>query len=418
MIFNPYPDEKKVIENVQKLQNNEYAIVRMTKTMMDKNNTDCNGFFRTMLKKMSIVDYESLDHGKDAGVMTQALFIMPDKTELVDMNFYIVNNDRGDKRWSFYGLKQRGRIGDICEGDLLYFSTYQLRGKTKGLFVINLTHNTPEMEYLSTQIGVDEVNQVFESIKGDLKRIVQKDKYVPNVKGKGKEAPKDVGETLEYEMRVETNNRRDADIKGILELKGKGSKATKDTLLTLRPSFEGTYIERMESNDKHRVKVFPLFYGYDSEKHAGCKDLYITIGCQVAPQNKHGFYLVVDEEKSIVKLMGPGRIGKKDEMTAFWTFDALEKALNTKHKATLWITADKKIVDDTVMYNYKKIEFSRSPKFATFISLIKSGEVTYDWRGHTSMTDKYAGVNKGNAWRIKPRSRKELFGSLEVVEFE
>ena len=418
MIFIPYTDEKEEIMNIQKIQNSEYAIVRMTNTMMRKNNTDCNGFFRTMLKKMNIVDYENLNHGKENGVMTQALFILPEYSKLIDMNFYIVNGKRGDRRWSFYGLSKCCREGEICEGDLIYFSTYEKVDGKKCLFIINLTRNTPSIDYISSQIGIDTVNQAFDMIKDDLKRIVQKNTFVPNVKGKGKESPKDVGETLEHEMKVETNNRKDGDIEGVLELKGKGSKSTKDTLLTLRPSFEGTYIEEVEPNDKHRVKVFPLIYGYDSEKHPKCKDLYITIGCQDAPQNKHGFYLVVDEVKNIVKLMGPGRKTKKDEMTAFWTFDALEEALNKKHRATLWITADKKVINDTVMYNYKRIEFSRSPKFSTFISLIKSGEVTYDWRGHTSTSEKYVGVNKGNAWRIKPRSRKELFGSLEVVEFE
>ena len=44
----------------------------------------------------------------------------------------------------------------------------------------------------------------------------------------------------------------------------------------------------------------------------------------------------------------------------------------------------------------------------TFLSLIKSGIITYDWRGYTSKTGKYSGKNHGNAWRIKPNAKAEL----------
>ena len=52
----------------------------------------------------------------------------------------------------------------------------------------------------------------------------------------------------------------------------------------------------------------------------------------------------------------------------------------------------------------------------TFLSLIKSGIITYDWRGYTSKTGKYSGKNHGNAWRIKPNEKAELFGEIEKVE--
>ena len=41
---------------------------------------------------------------------------------------------------------------------------------------------------------------------------------------------------------------------------------------------------------------------------------------------------------------------------------------------------------------------------------------TYDWRGYTSKTGKYSGKNHGNAWRIKPNAKAELFGEIEKVE--
>ena len=65
---------------------------------------------------------------------------------------------------------------------------------------------------------------------------------------------------------------------------------------------------------------------------------------------------------------------------------------------------------------YTEIEFSRAPQFTTFLSLIKSGAITYDWRGYTTKKGKYSGKNHGNAWRIKPNAKAELFGEIETVE--
>ena len=52
----------------------------------------------------------------------------------------------------------------------------------------------------------------------------------------------------------------------------------------------------------------------------------------------------------------------------------------------------------------------------TFLSLIKSGIITYDWRGYTSKEGKYKGKNHGNAWRIKPIAKSKLFGEMEKIE--
>ena len=107
--------------------------------------------------------------------------------------------------------------------------------------------------------------------------------------------------------------------------------------------------------------------------------------------------------------------GKK-EKTAFWRFNDLRKQLMDKHPATLWFAATKRTIDGIVQFKYTEIEYSRAPQFMTFLSLIKSGIITYDWRGYTSKTGKYSGKNHGNAWRIKPNAKAELFGEIEKVE--
>ena len=102
--------------------------------------------------------------------------------------------------------------------------------------------------------------------------------------------------------------------------------------------------------------------------------------------------------------------------TAFWTFDALKQQLSIKHPATLWLKAKTRENNGIVQFEYTDIKFSRAPQFMTFLSLIKSGIITYDWRGYTSKEGKYKGKNHGNAWRIKPIAKSKLFGEMEKIE--
>ena len=102
--------------------------------------------------------------------------------------------------------------------------------------------------------------------------------------------------------------------------------------------------------------------------------------------------------------------------TAFWTFDALKQQLSIKHPATLWLKAKTRENNGIVQFEYTDIKFSRAPQFMTFLSLIKSGIITYDWRGYTSKEGTYKGKNHGNAWRIKPIAKSKLFGEMEKIE--
>ena len=46
MIFVPYPDEAKIINMIHKIRNDEYTLLRLTFTMINKNNLDANEMLR------------------------------------------------------------------------------------------------------------------------------------------------------------------------------------------------------------------------------------------------------------------------------------------------------------------------------------------------------------------------------------
>ena len=123
----------------------------------------------------------------------------------------------------------------------------------------------------------------------------------------------------------------------------------------------------------------------------------------------------VDEGNSKVSLMKKKALTGKIIETAYWKFEDLKKQLYEKHPSTLWFKASTRTENGIVQFKYTDIEFSRAPQFMTFLSLIKTGIITYDWRGYTSKSGKYTGKNHGNAWRIKPAAKSELFGELEKI---
>lgn len=396
MIFVPYEDERIHINRILKIRNNDYALLRLTYTMIDKNNLDANGIFRDLLYHMGIVDYEQLKHGKDYGVKTTALFIQAGKTEEINLNFYRVKNARGDRRFSIGKIKKRMQNREINEGDLLYISAFRKDDGTIQIFLVNLTHNIPSDQELTDALGFDPINKLFERIRPKLKEIVNSG-YHRNSKGAGMLDPKDVGDTLEHLLEVPTNNSSGADLNGLIELKSKGGN-TLDTLFTLRPSFDKTPVATFEPNDRQRVSAFARLYGYNSIAHPNQRSLYITIGSKESPQNNQGFFLEVDDNERRVNLKRFNPVNRREEITAFWDFEDLKIQLEKKHPSTLWIHA--KVKEDNGIFYFKyanEFEFTREPKFTTFISLIKLGIITYDWRGYTTSTGKYSGKNHGNA---------------------
>ena len=403
MQFIPYDDELEVINAIHKYNSNDYTVIRLTQTMLSKSIIDANGFLRKMLLDNDLLDFEKLTDK----VYLMANLVLEDQQHEVKISFYKANK-RGDERFWISGLGEFIRSSRINVNDLIYITV----DNRKELTLFNVTRSIPQNNTIIQLFGQDKVEDSLNRLIPRI-RLIAKQGFHRNSKGVGKIAPKDAGDTLESLLGIKTNNSQEADFEGIIELKSKSSK-TLDTLFTLRPDFEGTPVAEFEPNDRSRVSAFARLYGYDSDKHLGYKSLYITIGSEENPQNNQGFYLEVNDRDNIVELRK--QENKKSILAAFWTFKALEEELHKKHPATLWVKVESKMDDEVAQFKYIEAELTRSPQFMTFLSLIKSGAITYDWRGYTTLSGKYAGKNHGNAWRIKNKQRNLLFGSTEVID--
>ena len=148
MIFTPYKDELTIINRIQKVRNTDYVLLRLTSTMIGKNNLDANEYFREMLLNHNIVNYEMLENGGSNGIDFSSILILPNSVQSVKLKFYRVNNARGDRRFSIETIKRKSQNGILNEGDLLYISVYMDEYDQPKIFIINLTHNSVSYTHL------------------------------------------------------------------------------------------------------------------------------------------------------------------------------------------------------------------------------------------------------------------------------
>lgn len=413
MIFYPHDDEHAVISGIRKYTNDDYALIRLTSTMVVKCIIDANENFRQVVEDAGLADYRQIANGEKKFI--QATFIGREEAKEIELSLYRVNNDRGDRRFSIKGSGQMLKNHELEIGDLLYFFAHKMQDGSYQLFVVNTTHNTPAQDLMQQIFGLDEIDAALDELRPMLTKVLHGGPF-ENSKGAGKIAPKDAGDTFEYHMGIRTNNDAGADYKGLIEFKTKRAK-TMDTLFTLRPTFEETPIADYEKSDRNRVSAFARYYGYESDKHPEMKSLYITIASKKAARNNQGFYLQNNYDERRVEIMHIE--DGHDVVAAYWPFADLRRELLHKHPATLWV--DTEIVqegtaDRPALFSYKQVSFSRSPQFTTFLNLIDEGRISYDWRGYTTPEGKYQGKNHGNAWRVNAKFKDVLFDSLEVLD--
>lgn len=408
MLFIPYNDESLRIEKLKKFIGTNYSVIRLTDTMINKNNIDANYFLRALLKRKDVVDYDKLQNGGKYGKLLPADIYSKGKHIRTKVKLYKVKGKRSDPRFSIYRIKKLSLQYIIGTGDLLVIFPYLVnQGKQLRIFIFNSSYDLPNDTALSKLFDIDSTHKKLAHILSVV-HIIAKEGYHSNSKGEGKVSPKDAGDTLESLLGVQTNNRQNADIDGLIELKTK-SMSGLDTLFTLRPRFDDTPVAKVEPHDRSRVSAYTRMYGYFSEKHPDAKSLYVTIG---SSPNNQGLYLKVNEAAAVVELR------KESQVTAFWKFEDLEHELKIKHPTTLWFDVDIDKSTKTAKFLYKAVRITQIPSFETFIKLISSGIITYDWRGYTTITGKYKGKNHGNAWRINKKNLSLLFGDIKYIDLQ
>jgi len=383
-LFQPTPEEAHLVEEINKYNNYEFALIRMTETMLDKSIIDASAQIRDILLTSDIVDYDKVDQGGEK-LYSHALVLRKDIHE-TKASYYRPQTKKGDPRFWIYGFK------DLAPVDtLIYFTTIG-----QDLVAIPLTKEEDFQNLLPQIFSDPEAEKALEQLKEKLV-LVKSAGWITSV-SPFSTAPKDAGETLEKFLGVPVNNLKTPDFLGKIELKSKRDKAgTMDTLFGRVPDWD-------ISNYKSVYDIVDKF-GYVNVGD-NVKRLYNDIK---STPNSQGLYLLPDDQKAVL-YQNFSKGGLTDDVCA-WYYDTIKQQLYSKHPSTLWVGADHRVEAGEYQYKFTTFELTSRPLFAEFITLIKIDKIIYDWKARTLETGK--GVrNHGPGFRVKPSHKRQLFKEL------
>lgn len=386
MIFIPTADEQHKINIIQKVHNKDYALIRLTTTMLNKNIIDASYLIRNLLCKNNIVDFSKINQGSEHKVLKKITLINGSEETEITTSFYRPNTKKGDPRFWPSRFKS---IADA--GDMIYLTSFNEK-----LVVILLNSN----------FDITFINKKFANAAIQLKReiltkinIIREKGYVYSVSNNKKINPKDVGDTFEREMGIQPNSSPAADYKGQVELKAKRKNSkTKDSLFSQVPNWNSSLVKS--------TKEMVLKYGYPHATLPDFLSLYVTV--RHIP-NKQGLYLKIEEEEELLTMCDG-----EHTRVCVWRFKDIEKKLLNKHPSTLWILAEEKYELNQWYFKYTEAVLTRNPVLTSFLSLIKIGKITYDWRAKVNI-DGTGISDHGNGFRLDPEYRNILFAEEDII---
>ena len=383
--FLPNEAESDYLSKIADSFDEEYTYIRLTQTMLDKSIIDASEGIRYLLKKGGIADYTALNQGDK--VFGKALIFYGAEIIEKKVSFYRPKTKSGDPRFWVYGLSKYAALGNlvyftILNNTLIVIPFSKMEGQINSFtkFAKKYSGETTILELLKQKLsGIKE--------KGWIESVSP---YVDN--------PKDVGDSLEAALGIKVNNLNTPDFMGKIELKAKRSQAkTLDTLFGKVPDWE-------ISNYKSVLSIVQRF-GYISDNYP-MKRLYNDIK---STPNTQGLYIMPDDKTG--KLFQKFSKDNIEEDVCAWWYSTIRDSLNLKHPTTLWVKADRKIIDGKFYFNFKEFELSTRPNFSEFIRLIFLDKIIYDWKAKIKLNGTSI-RNHGPGFRIKSKDKKQLFNSL------
>ncbi|MBC1795982.1 hypothetical protein HCA55_04545 [Listeria booriae] len=98
-------NEQPMVEEILKLHPEEYCLIRLTSTMLQKSIIDASGFIRSLFKGGNIIDYSVHPQGGENKIVKTSI-LLENKSYKLETSFYRPHTKKGDPRFWILGLKQ------------------------------------------------------------------------------------------------------------------------------------------------------------------------------------------------------------------------------------------------------------------------------------------------------------------------
>lgn len=361
--------------------------VRLTDTMLKKSIIDATDPLRALLRRAGLVDYAAMPQGEAGKVTLEVPFASAKAAERRTTSFYRPTTKKGDPRFWISKLPRDARPGDLL---IMAFAGAEL--------VAILLRGS--LDSLARKAGTYLPRRFEERGRSERSVATLLDRLAP-ITGRWirtkRAGPTGIGYTLETLLDLEANVRQDADFEGV-ELKAyrRGAEVGPGKLVSLfakTPQWMGV------ARTRGLLREFGYF---DAER--GRRALYCTI---TKSTNTLGWSLQVDgqADRILVAYRGDPKLE--------YSLKVLEKRLQEKHPATLFVKASSRGTGAGEEFRYEEVVLCRQPSLANLLSLIEQDLVGLDFTAHERANG--TARDHGYLWRIREHAIPELFAYRRVL---
>lgn len=266
--------------------------------------------------------------------------------------------------------------------------------------VNNLRHAVANVNHLGLDTTTELLNKMYAIFTAG---------YVETISHKNKDGG--VGSTLEYFLDIEENNSKDSDYKSAIELKSKkkNEKTSVSKKITLFNQTPSDYLIKLHGKNPSPQWIVEN-KGYLGKPKDGETEGRLKLYCGVGANypNGRGWILNINKAEERVYLL------HYNELFCYWDFSVLEERFYTKHKETMFITADTKIDDNGIeSFRYSHIVHAKKPSFEKFVTALEERSIILD----VSFSTQKNGSVKNRGWPFRTTSKYVPYIFREVCEY-
>lgn len=380
----------------------EAAYLVPTDTGLRKSIMDAHSGLRRYLSDQKLHFYDDQGLGPKHKKTLEVCILTDSGWKQTSASLYRPETKLGDPRIWFSNLGKYAQAWNllvaIAKNDQLY-----LVNASKTELWGSLYEQGSPLNELVTGLAADSQKTQLELL--DLLYDVAAQGFIPSTTN----ADSGVGDTLEKLLGIKRNANKSPDYKGIeiksSRVQGKaGVQKNRSSLFSQVPDWSRSRLK----NSRQIIDE----YGYTSQK-TGMKALQVTLSCNPNPQ---GLFLAFNENQSTVQNLHSGV--DKIEKVVLWGLDILENRLSEKHKATFWVKAEAKKVQNIEHFQYLRVQITSAPLVANFGPLVATGKIQMDYTFSEKLkpTGEKWVRDHGYLWKIKPENMNLLFPPPKIVE--